>query len=73
LEQQKDCQSRELDVRYKGERVKTTTSYKYLGYALDPCLTFSKNFEDVYKRASNRLRLLAKLRDQVTSDVAYKV
>ncbi len=43
-------QSRELDVRYTGERVKTITSYKYLGYALDPCLTFSKNFEDIYKR-----------------------
>ncbi len=31
-------QSRELDVRHKGERVKTTTSYKYLGNALDSCL-----------------------------------
>ncbi len=27
---EKDCQSRELDVRYKGERVKTTTSINIL-------------------------------------------
>ena len=36
-------------------------------------LAFSKTFEDVYKRASNRLRLLVKLRDQATSDMAYKI
>ena len=29
-------QSRDLDVRYKGEVVKVTMSYKYLGYVFDP-------------------------------------
>ena len=52
-------QSRDLDVRCKGEAVKVTMSYKYLGYVLDPFLALNKNFEDAYKRASNRLRLLA--------------
>ena len=66
-------QSRDLDVRYKDEAVKVTMSYKYLGYVLDPFLTLRKDFEDAYKRASNRLRLLARLRDQLTSEIAYKI
>ena len=66
-------QSRDIDVKYKGESLKTTTSYKYLGYALDPSLTLCKNFDDAHKKASNRLRLLSKLRDYVTSDVANKI
>ena len=66
-------QSRDLDVRYKGKTVKVTMSYKYLGYVLDSCLTLSKNFEDAYKRASNRLQLLARVRDQLTSEIAYKI
>ena len=48
-------------------------SYKYLGYVLDPSLTQSKNFEDAYKRASNRLRLLARVCDQLTSEIVYKI
>ena len=60
-------------MKYKGESLKTTMSYKYLGYTLDPSLTLCKNFDDAYKKASNRLRLLSKLRDHVTSDVAYKI
>ena len=66
-------QSRDIDVKYKGESLKITTSYKYLGYALDPSLTLCKHFDDTYKKASNRLRLLSKLRDYVTSDVANKI
>ena len=66
-------QSRDIDVKYKGESLKTATSYKYLGYALDPSLTLCKNFDDAHKKASNRLRLLSKLRDYVTSDVANKI
>ena len=30
-------------------------------------------FEDAYKRASNRLRLLARVRDQLTSEIAFKI
>ena len=60
-------------MRYKGETVKTTTSYKYLGYVLEPSSTLGENFYVAYKKVSNRLRLLAKLRNQVTFDVALKI
>ena len=36
-------------------------------------MTLSKTFEDAYKRASNRLQLLARVRDQLTSEIAYKI
>ena len=65
-------QARDIDVKYKGASLKTTTSYKYLGYTLDPSLSLCKNFDDAYKKASNHLRLLSKLRDHVTSEVATR-
>lgn len=46
-------QPQDIDVKYKGESLRTTMSYKYLGYTLDPSLTLCKNFDDAYTKASN--------------------
>ena len=64
---------RNLELRYRGHAITTTTSYKYLGYTLDACLSLNENFNTAYKRASKRLRLLSKLREYVTSDAAFKI
>ncbi len=63
----------ERNLRYRGHAITTTTSYKYLGYTLDACLSLNENFNTAYKRASKRLRLLSKLREYVTSDAAFKI
>ena len=66
-------QPRNLEVKYRGQVINTTKSYKYLGYILDTSLTLSENFDAAYKKASGRLRLLSKLREHVTSDAALKI
>ena len=66
-------QPREMNVEYRGQPINVTQSYKYLGYLLDPTLTFNENFEVAYKKASNRVRLLSKLGGYVTPNVAAKI
>ena len=62
-----------LNVSYRGLQVNNVTEYKYLGNIVDPNLTFNKNFESVYKKASGRLRLLQKLRPYLTNEAAYSI
>ena len=50
-------QSGEICVRYKGTKINTTTSYRYLGVEIDSTLNLNTNFELCYKQASGRLRL----------------
>ena len=54
-------------------RTNITKSYTYLGYRLDPSLTFSDNFDTTFKKASNRLRLLSKLHEHLTSTAATRI
>ena len=66
-------QSGEICVRYKGTKINTTTSYRYLGVEIDSTLNLNTNFELCYKRASGRLRLLSKLRCFLDSTTACKL
>jgi hypothetical protein len=62
-----------LEVKYRGHSINFTTSYKYLGYTLDSCLALGENCNIAYKKASNRVRLLYKLRVYVTPEAAFKI
>ena len=66
-------QSGEICARYKGTKINTTSSYRYLGVEIDSTLNLNTNFELCYKRASGRLRLLSKLRRFLDSTTAYKL
>ena len=50
-----------------------TTRYKYLGTVLDPTLNLNDHFASVYKKASSRLRLLSKLRENLTTSASEGV
>ena len=51
-----------FSVCYRGELISETKEYKYLGMEVNSSLNLNSHCEKNLKRASNRLRLLAKLR-----------
>ena len=54
--------------------INNTIEYKYLGVYLDSSLNLNSNFHNYFKKASDRLRLLAKIRpysDQATAATIY--
>ena len=65
-------QSEEICVRYKGTKINSTTSYRYMGVQIDSTLNINTNFELCYKRAG-RLRLRSKLRCFLDSTTAGKL
>ena len=54
--------------------INNTIEYKYLGVYVDSSLNLNSNFHNYFKKASGRLRLLAKIRpyiDQATATTIY--
>ena len=66
-------QSESLDVMYRGSKILSTKQYKYLGVEIDSTLNLNTHFEKCFKRASSRLRLLAKIRDSLDLTAAKAV
>ena len=66
-------QSGEICIHYKGTKIYTSTSYRYLEVEIDSTFNLNTNFELCYKRASGRLRLLAKLRGFLDSTTVCKL
>ena len=58
-------QNETLDVMYRDSKILNTKQYKYLGIEIDSTLNLNTHFEKCFKRASSRLRLLAKIRDSL--------
>eukprot|EP00794_Sanderia_malayensis_P010378 gene10378-11460_t len=65
--------NKELDLSYKGQKINNVSEYKYLGNIVDRHLNFNTNFDKIYKKASDRLRLLKQLRCFLTQDAAYRI
>ena len=49
---------KQIDTKYRGQSIKSVSEYKYLGNVTDQHITFSKNFEQVFKKTTGRLKLL---------------
>ena len=62
-----------LELYYRGERVNCTDKYKYLGNVVDPALNLNSDFDQKYKKASSRLRLLTKVRPFLNVAAASKI
>ena len=63
----------EINIMYRGNTINCTESYKYLGVNLDPTLNLGNHFHDIYKKASLRIRLLRRIRPQLTAAAAARV
>ena len=62
-----------LELYYRGERVNCIDKYKYLGNVVDPALNLNSDFDQKYKKASSRLRLLTKVRPFLNVAAASKI
>ena len=58
---------------YRDEPINVVSIYKYLGNIVDNHLSLNENFNKVYKKASNRLRLLSRMKSYLTSDAGLKI
>ncbi len=71
--QLKIVNGRQLNIKVDGTCINCTTSYKYLGVALDPSLNFESHFHTIYKKAAGRVNLLRRIRSSVDSAAAEKI
>ena len=51
-----------LNVTYRDQLIRSTTTYMYLGVEINHSLNMNTNFDSTYKKACGRLRLLRKIR-----------
>ena len=63
----------ELNFYYNGVKINNTTRYKYLGIEVDNHVNLNDHFESTYKKMSGLLRLLCKLRPNLTKKAAKSV
>ena len=64
---------KQIDIKYRGHSIESVSEYKYLGNIADQHLTFNKNFEQVFKKATGRLKLLKRLRSYLTQESALLI
>ena len=62
-----------ISVEYHSIKVNCTQSYKYLDVTVDPSLNLSNHFQCVYKTASSRLRLLQRVRPNLTKTSVLRI
>ena len=68
------CKSNEsLSIPYGNTVINLTKKYKYLGVEVDSTLNLNTHFDACFKRASTRLRLLSKIRDNLNVDSARTI
>ena len=64
---------RQLNIQVDGTCINCTTSYKYLGVALDPSRNFESHFNTIFKKAARRVNLLRRIRSSIDSATAEKI
>ena len=64
---------RDLGITYNGTKINHVSEYVYLGNLLDTKLSLASNFERAYKKASGRVRLLANIRVNLTTEAALLI
>ena len=64
---------RQLNIQVDGTCINCTTSYKYLGVALDPSRNFESHFNTIFKKAARRVNLIRRIRSSIDSATAEKI
>lgn len=64
---------KEFEVKYNNYTINVTDEYSYLGNIITPTLNLDRNFQERYRKMSNRIRLLTKICEYLTPEATYKV
>ena len=64
---------KKLNLYYDDRVIHATETYKYLGTILDSTLSFSTNFDRMYKKTTSKLRRLYSLRMYFDSSIKAKI
>ena len=64
---------KKLKLSYQETIISNTSRYKYLGYILHQNLNMVEFFNNSYKKASSRLRLLTRVRPSLTTKSALRI
>ena len=70
---QKLAKQPSCNVSLPGTPINQATSYEYLGITLDSHLTMSMQIDKIFKRALNRVKLLQRIRPNISPLVAEKI
>ena len=70
---QKLSKQSKMDIKIYNQTINETKSYKYLSVDLDNHLNLHQYFENVYKKASARIKLLSCIREKVSPHVAESI
>ena len=62
-----------VEIKIYNQTIHETKSYKYLGVDLDNHLNLHQHFDNVYKKASARVKLLSRIREKVSPYVAESI
>ena len=62
-----------INIHINGSAVNYTDTYEYLGVIIDKTLSFAVNSERLYKRVSSRIKLLKRIRNDLTPHAAEQI
>jgi hypothetical protein len=62
-----------FEVKYQSTIINNVSEYKYLGNVVDATVTLSNDFDKKYRKASNRVQLLQKLRPYLTKSASMMI
>ena len=65
--------NKSFEVKFNNRNINETKSYKYLGVKVDHTLNLNSHFDKTYKKMTSRLRLLNKLRSNMTASAAASI
>ena len=73
---QKLAKTDTIEINMTGQKIVESDRYKYLGIILDKNLNLLSQFDKMYKKVSSRIKLLARVRINIsptTAETIYKV
>ena len=65
--------NKSFEVKFSNQYINETKSYKYLGVEVDHTSNLNSHFDKTYKKMTSRLRLLNKLRPNMTASAAASI